>query len=659
MPPKKAATAVPSATTMDPTVQLQQAEIIRFSMESSIRSLQQRLTELGKDVDMLRDTRAEIARDAREYMDYSVQELKRKDNEITTLKSDLLRMELNYEGKLQQAATMTEEALKEMEKRYETLETDSQKEIKDRDMKLERARQFLELRDQYEQQIETLTKQYEELQERAKNAEADAERRWIVEKKLLERAQEEHYAELKRQAKVEVLKAMDEDTVRLIKDSKLMSKELTLTSSECRILIDERTILSDTNQTLQRDLALLKEAEKEWAVRNAAKESTNKELDNRCKELEMALLAERKARLTEYSALLNRVQSETEDMRLELTGLKSLMALKNRELRTIKKLAQIILQQRTEVEQFFLDALTQVKLDIARRKSDAIEATKALSIPQPIDLKPILVTPHPSNVGSSPGHGGMYQKYPSPSAVFSPNKQHKPTNNGSVDISNTSSMSLYVTVSNEKSVNTNVTLPDLTSTARRASPGGVISPNPPAISSLIASAAVSSTTVKNSKVDIGELTPEDRERVLRLLFAKINNLDNASRSSRSHYRHNHPQHNSSSQPQQPSSSSNEIQIPSGNHSPSNYQYQQTNERKQYEEERNYSSGGKKDSSLYSSPSPYTMDQEFSSLNSSPLPTKESNDNDEDEEIDTEELAAALGAKAQERVKLSSALRKEG
>ena len=47
-------------------------------------------------------------------------------------------------------------------------------------------------------------------------------------------------------------------------------------------------------------------------------------------------------------------------MRLELQGLRSLTRLRDRELATVKRLAAIVLQQRTEVEQFFLDALTQV-----------------------------------------------------------------------------------------------------------------------------------------------------------------------------------------------------------------------------------------------------------------------------------------------------------
>ena len=52
------------------------------------------------------------------------------------------------------------------------------------------------------------------------------------------------------------------------------------------------------------------------------------------------------------------------------TGLKQLLKLKNRELKNIRKLAQTILDQRTEVEQYFLEALEQVKSEIRQKRED-------------------------------------------------------------------------------------------------------------------------------------------------------------------------------------------------------------------------------------------------------------------------------------------------
>jgi hypothetical protein len=55
------------------------------------------------------------------------------------------------------------------------------------------------------------------------------------------------------------------------------------------------------------------------------------------------------------------VKRELEDSKLDIEGLKQLVEIKSRELRKIRSLARKVLEQRTELEQFFLDSLEEVK----------------------------------------------------------------------------------------------------------------------------------------------------------------------------------------------------------------------------------------------------------------------------------------------------------
>lgn len=57
-----------------------------------------------------------------------------------------------------------------------------------------------------------------------------------------------------------------------------------------------------------------------------------------------------------------------EDATLDATGLRWLIMIKNKELRHLKTLAASILDQRSEMEQFFLDALAEVKHTVQERK---------------------------------------------------------------------------------------------------------------------------------------------------------------------------------------------------------------------------------------------------------------------------------------------------
>jgi hypothetical protein len=54
------------------------------------------------------------------------------------------------------------------------------------------------------------------------------------------------------------------------------------------------------------------------------------------------------------------VTNELEEATLEAAGLRRLIHIKNKELRHMKSLAATILSQRTETEQFFLEALQEV-----------------------------------------------------------------------------------------------------------------------------------------------------------------------------------------------------------------------------------------------------------------------------------------------------------
>lgn len=73
------------------------------------------------------------------------------------------------------------------------------------------------------------------------------------------------------------------------------------------------------------------------------------ELQGKVKELEMSLSRVVRNAEKERERLLLKHKQEVEEVQLEVAGLRQLVKLKNKELRTVKKLAQTILDQRTEV----------------------------------------------------------------------------------------------------------------------------------------------------------------------------------------------------------------------------------------------------------------------------------------------------------------------
>jgi hypothetical protein len=566
MPPKakKPAAAEAGGTSMDPAAQLQQAGLVRSALEATNASLKARLAELGRESGTLRDTRAELARDAQDFLDYSTGQLRLKGDEIAALREAAAAAELARAR--ERAALKAELAQLEADckQAYEELEADSAAKIKERDALLARANEFLELRDQYES---TMAEQAATIErERAASAEKieDLERRLIVQRVEFERETEANFQAMKAKARAEVLHEQDEETRRVFSENRRIEAENAILAVECKSLSEERAELAETGRATRRDLELLQAAEKEWAVGSAGKERQLRELGARAAELEELLKGERRDRVAEYGGLMRAVERETEDMRLELAGLRSLTALKNRELRTVKRLAQIVLSQRTEVEQFFLDALTQVKIEVAKKKAAAIEAARAVADPA------LLVSSAPSSMLGGSGGGGAYGRYASAADSMQPSvistrsgpggsqqslrgaaspagaaAAHGGAARGAGGVmqgagAGPSTLVLQLSVPSDAAAMPagSITLPALAAASRRVpgkpapASGGLPSPSsilqsPPRLAAdgVGAGAGLPSAAAVDARVDITELSPEDRERVLRLLFAKINNMD--------------------------------------------------------------------------------------------------------------------------------------
>ena len=67
---------------------------------------------------------------------------------------------------------------------------------------------------------------------------------------------------------------------------------------------------------------------------------------------------------SEKRAINERSRIETEASKIELAKLQRVIELKTKEMNKVKRLAKNILDQRTELERFFLESLEQVKQEI-------------------------------------------------------------------------------------------------------------------------------------------------------------------------------------------------------------------------------------------------------------------------------------------------------
>lgn len=106
-------------------------------------------------------------------------------------------------------------------------------------------------------------------------------------------------------------------------------------------------------------------------------------LSNKVMSLEESLVACTAKFKSDRDAIKSSVAKELEDVTMDASGLRHLITLKNKELGHIKQLARTVLDQRGEVEQFFLESIEEVKSKIvsereARYRKSLIDYNKSM-----------------------------------------------------------------------------------------------------------------------------------------------------------------------------------------------------------------------------------------------------------------------------------------
>uniref|UniRef100_A0A8D0FBP6 Basal body-orientation factor 1 n=1 Tax=Strix occidentalis caurina TaxID=311401 RepID=A0A8D0FBP6_STROC len=101
------------------------------------------------------------------------------------------------------------------------------------------------------------------------------------------------------------------------------------------------------------------------------------DLQRKVKKLEMALCHMPRESVRETQKTQHQAVIENQASMMEIKKLQQLLEMKDQEMNRVKKLAQSILNERTEVEMFFLDALEHVKQEIIRSRKHCKKKAQA------------------------------------------------------------------------------------------------------------------------------------------------------------------------------------------------------------------------------------------------------------------------------------------
>lgn len=432
----------------------------RQSLEQETATLKARCESLRQNNEELKLKRAKGEKDTHEFVAYFQKELEKKDDQIAEYKDEIIQRKMEYQETKQKLIDGYESKLEKLTDETSSKIEHLQQKLKIADDELTMLGEFKQIKELVEKKLKAKETELEEALSNHEVAMNALERKFLEEKNRINKEHEHTISGIKRLAREEAQKGLDADTRRIVTDNRRMGEELRFQLQATEELQRDVAKLTEDNKRLKREVVINAEKEQLYAAKSNHQVRDSRELQAKVNMLERSL--SQVVRDFEKERELDAVKSkqQVEELEVANTGLKQLLKLKNRELKNIRKLAQTILDQRTEVEQYFLEALEQVKAEIRQKREDEYKLAMAEYNAQM------------RRATTSGGKAGI--KFPSIKAP-----QHMLANADSI-----------------------------LGSAENSRQGSVLS-KPLGV---------------HDKVDLRDLGWEDRERVLRLLFAKINNV---------------------------------------------------------------------------------------------------------------------------------------
>ncbi|PSC76586.1 flagellar basal body [Micractinium conductrix] len=261
--------------------------------------------------------------------------------------------------------------------------------------------------------------------------------------------------------------SLEADLHRVLVHSRRVEDEMRHYGQEAEELQREMQALEGERAALLRDAALAGEMEAQYAKRGTLQAREIRDQKSKISTLEKGLARMAADFEAEKAALQAGLRAQLADAAAEQHALRRLLQVRTKELRQVRRLAQEVLLQRSDVEAFLVSSIQQVRAEMAAEAAAAAAGTAA---PQ-----------------QAPGEGGAEGAREAALAA------------GTSGGSDTSSSSLGM--AGERSIAASV----LAGSIGGAAAGGG-----------------ASTAPGVGPMDIQQLSWQDRERILRLLFAKIN-----------------------------------------------------------------------------------------------------------------------------------------
>ncbi|XP_061552908.1 basal body-orientation factor 1-like [Phycodurus eques] len=216
---------------------------------------------------------------------------------------------------------------------------------------------------QMEQELRDIRKSMELAEEENRENRNKMEYRFFKEKAELEREAEQMIAQVEEQAHHEAVLQLDDASRCVFKENVRLNETLKHHMKEAEELHKLVNSLTKKNTSLAMDKKTLEMLAKINAAKMVAQKEELTHLKEKVASLEQTVEHKRE----EQECCQEKMLLSSQAAEAELEKLQWVLSMRENELKQIKRLASAIMEQRTELERFFYEALAQVKEEIAAR----------------------------------------------------------------------------------------------------------------------------------------------------------------------------------------------------------------------------------------------------------------------------------------------------
>jgi len=343
-------------------------QVSRQLDQEKIDALTKRVEELLVSNNGLRTNSTRNEKDTHDIVLYFQRELEVKDDLINRLNEELAKRETQLKFEIGRLTSKFEDEYNELKRTSSSKIEELTQDLDEAERELKLVESFRREKDSHVKMIDTLKNELQEQQTESKEQIELVERKFLEDKAHLIREMEEEKKAFREVAIKEAKEMMGTEVKRMARDNSSMHEELRFHHETAVQLQKEKDGADKNLARVQRELVILNEKEEEYARQGLLKTKEIKALRERVEQLEKQQIVNIERFRHRTKELKMTVHKELEDATLDAAGLRRLIQIKNKELRYMKSLAATILSQRSELEQFFLESLEEVKEMIRKEK---------------------------------------------------------------------------------------------------------------------------------------------------------------------------------------------------------------------------------------------------------------------------------------------------